>query len=173
MNITTVPQTTDIYETHLPEDALERAEAAGVHDHESWQQWKDQSAASQARWLAENDSAVAAVRPTWADPARTFVDLYGDDDAPDSMEFSRVVGTVQIDQSADVTDGVIALNGAPEIRVSFTDDPAFTAEEAARVGLDLVAAAALFGEYSTVSELRKTAVAAGVTPGVLLQMTEG
>ncbi|WP_270353255.1 hypothetical protein [Microbacterium testaceum] len=122
-------------------------------------------------WLDYHSDAIDAVRPSWADDDETWVDP----DNGDIVEFARTIGTVKIEQSFGVDDGILTPVGHAEIRIitGATDFGVVSSEDAARVGVDMVAAAALFGEYVTVSELRKTAVAAGVTPSVLLQMTEG
>lgn len=153
-----------VCQDHPNEDGIGRfVSAASVRDADNRRR---------AEWLDEHAEVLDAVRPIWAADEEVWLDMIDEGD-PDSIEFYRTVGTVRIEQAADVTGDEITLIGDPEIRVMHQDEPEFTPENAARIGVDLVAAAALFGEYVTVSELRKSAIAAGVTPGVLLQMTEG
>ena len=89
------------------------------------------------------------------------------------MEFSRKVGAVVIEQAADIDDGVLTLVGSPQIRVTEQDYAMFEdVAVAARIGLDMIAAAAALGTDLTVSDVRNAATAAGVRPGDLIDQME-
>lgn len=126
------------------------------------------------RWLTANAEAVAAVQPAWADPELSWVEIgWGPEAEPDSMEFSRKVGAVVIEQAADIDDGVLTLVGSPQIRVTEQDYAMFEdVAVAARIGLDMIAAAAALGTDLTVSDVRNAATAAGVRPGDLIDQME-
>lgn len=131
----------------------------------------------QEQWLSGHSEAVSKVRPDWADPDLTWVDVCGQGNraAVDMIVFERTVGTVMIEQSVFVDGDTFRFEGKPVVRVTVPteDHNAFALDEIAQIGTDLVAAAALLGETITVSALNKTATDAGIPTGALLQMTEG
>ncbi|MEX8031705.1 hypothetical protein AB6V29_01570 [Microbacterium sp. 20-116] len=128
-------------------------------------------------WLGANAANIAAVQPAWADASLTWVDLVTVDDdgeiTPDMMEFRRTVGGVSIEQSCAIDDGVFSLMGEPEIRITTVQDghDGLPGGDAARIGVDMVAAAAMLGNYATVSDLHNAAGAARLNTGSLLEQT--
>ncbi|OZD48589.1 hypothetical protein CH252_18835 [Rhodococcus sp. 06-1477-1B] len=140
---------------------------------------KADGAREQSEWLAEHAEAVAAVQPAWADEKLTWVDILkldrddDDDLEPDIMEFRRDVGAVVIEQSCAIDDGVFSLMGEPTIRITAVQDDhgVFSGGDAARIGVDMVAAAAMLGSYATVFDMNSAATAAGLDTGTLLERT--
>jgi hypothetical protein len=102
-----------------------------------------------SRWFAEHVESIAAVRPAWADPDLTWVDLLrvdGEEDLdPDMVEFRRNVGSVAIEQSCFIDHGVLTLQGEPQIRVvnSTDDHNVFSIESAEEIAPDMYHAVCL------------------------------
>ncbi|KQR88738.1 hypothetical protein [Microbacterium sp. Leaf179] len=146
----------------------------------SWASLRDSNVADEAaehvvkgRWLASRANLIAEVRPAWADAQETYLDGYGEH--VESIVFVRKVGGASIEQWFTVDGDALSCDReGPRICLAgeFCEEGGvFTVEQAATIGVDIIAAAAVLGEHVTVSKLRKTAVTAGVGTGDLLQMT--
>lgn len=121
----------------------------GIQDYVSWQAShatvREENAARIDAWLQAKGEQIAAVQPEWADAALTWADVVdGDeDDDVDLIEFRRNVGTVVIEQTFSIDDDVFTPSCDPEVRVTINinDASVFSADDAARVGPDLIRAA--------------------------------
>jgi len=154
----------------------------GEQDYVSWQASRstvrEESAARIAAWLVAKAEAIAAVQPAWADAALTWADVVdGDeDDDVDLIEFRRNVGTVVIEQTFNIDDGVFTPSCDPEVRVAIDTNDAgvFSADDAARVGSDLIRATQILNGTGAISVevIASVASALDVSPGDLYAVRE-
>lgn len=142
----------------------------------AWSRIRDERVArsriERDEWIAEHAKAVAAVQPLWADPNETVLDIAAGE--VDSIEFRRELGEVVVEQMFEFqgaeADRFTPLD-EPMIRViGFTaDHNVFTADQAAHISVDMVAAAAMLGAYATVSHVHDAVTASGVSYDVVLE----
>lgn len=114
-------------------------------------------------WLSANAALAESVRPGWASEERVLIDWHFGE--VDSVGFVRSFPEVVIEQWFGLDDGVLTALQEPEIRVMApsVDSGVFSAEQAARIAVSMMAAAVVLGSDATVSELRAAAVDAGLS----------
>jgi hypothetical protein len=75
------------------------------------------SAERLAAWLAAKAEPISQASPSWADVSLTWAEIVeeDEDDDVDFMQFRRRVGTVVIEQSFNIDDGVFSPASAPQV----------------------------------------------------------
>jgi hypothetical protein len=105
------------------------------------------SAERLAAWLAAKAEPISQASPSWADVSLTWAEIVeeDEDDDVDFMQFRRRVGTVVIEQSFNIDDGVFSPASAPQVCIDIVtpDQNVLAIDDVARVGSDLVRAAQL------------------------------